>query len=161
MIHVKIPCKVVFVIERLTRRERQVLQLIAAGRTTRELALDLGIAFKTAACHRQRVLDKCGVANTAELVSRAVQKGWVDSGAAVYSKAVADRVQRSLERRLEYHSLLQNELQTLRSRRAQCSAACMALRQAQADFRNCVKQLLAPAKRSIEHKKEKSAPGGT
>ena len=65
-------------IENLTPREREVLQLIAAGRSTKALAADLGIAFKTAACHRATILAKLGAANTADLVCRAVRMGLVN-----------------------------------------------------------------------------------
>jgi hypothetical protein len=42
---------------------------------TKEIAFHLRIAFKTAACHRQRVLDKMGASNTADLVRRAIEQG--------------------------------------------------------------------------------------
>ncbi len=38
--------------EKLTGREREVLALIAQGRSTKQIASDLNITFKTAACHR-------------------------------------------------------------------------------------------------------------
>jgi hypothetical protein len=45
---------------------------------TKEIAFHLRIAFKTAACHRQRVLDKMGASNTADLVRRAIEQGLIN-----------------------------------------------------------------------------------
>jgi DNA-binding NarL/FixJ family response regulator len=59
----------------LTARERQVLQLLAEGKKTREAALLLGISTKTAESHRSRILQKLGVAGTAGLVRYALQNG--------------------------------------------------------------------------------------
>ena len=59
----------------LTPREITVLKCIADGMRTKEIAFHLRIAFKTAACHRQRVLDKMGASNTADLVRRAIEQG--------------------------------------------------------------------------------------
>ena len=65
-------------IESLTPREREVLQLIATGRSTKALAADLGIAFKTAACHRATILAKLGAANTADLICRTLRMELID-----------------------------------------------------------------------------------
>jgi len=62
----------------LTAREREVFHLIAEGLTTKEIARKLEISVKTAENHRGRVLDKCGVRNTAELVRYALRKGLMD-----------------------------------------------------------------------------------
>jgi DNA-binding CsgD family transcriptional regulator len=62
----------------VTARERQVLELILAGKSTKQLAAELGITFKTAACHRYRLLEKFGAVNTADLISRAVRLGVVN-----------------------------------------------------------------------------------
>jgi DNA-binding CsgD family transcriptional regulator len=61
----------------LTARELEVLGLMAAGQTTKELAYNLGISFKTAACHRNRILGKFGAHNTAEVISRAIATGLI------------------------------------------------------------------------------------
>jgi len=61
----------------LTPRERTVLRLIVAGKTTREIATELGIAFKTAACHRSSTMSKLDVNNTAALVREAIRLGLV------------------------------------------------------------------------------------
>lgn len=59
----------------LSPREREVFHLIIEGRTTKEIARDLGISFKTADNHRYRLMDKLGVHNTAELVRYAARRG--------------------------------------------------------------------------------------
>ena len=53
---------------RLTRRERQVCELIAAGRRSRDIAGDLGLAETTVKLHRARVMKKLGASSLAELV---------------------------------------------------------------------------------------------
>lgn len=63
--------------ERLTKREMQVLKLVAEGHSTKEIAARLGIAFKTAACHRSRVMAKLNAPNAAGLVHYAIRAGLV------------------------------------------------------------------------------------
>ena len=60
------------VMESLTNREEQVLQLIIEGYSTKQIAARLEMSFKTAACHRYHILDKFGARNTADLVRRAL-----------------------------------------------------------------------------------------
>lgn len=67
--------------DNLTTREREVLTLIAAGESTKELAFTLGIAFKTAACHRTHVLEKLGARNTAEAIRNAAALGLLELAA--------------------------------------------------------------------------------
>jgi PAS domain S-box-containing protein len=55
----------------LTKQERQVLQLIALGRNSKEIALELNISTATARNHTQRVLQKLGVHSRTEAVHRA------------------------------------------------------------------------------------------
>ncbi|MDP5241025.1 response regulator transcription factor [Uliginosibacterium sp. 31-16] len=55
-------------IEGLTPREREVLELIVAGRLNKQIADDLGISIKTVEVHRARVMEKMGVNSLAELV---------------------------------------------------------------------------------------------
>jgi FixJ family two-component response regulator len=52
----------------LTLREREVMDLIAAGRLNKQIADDLGISIKTVEVHRARVMDKMEVRSLAELV---------------------------------------------------------------------------------------------
>ena len=64
--------------EPLTRRETEVLTLVAGGHSTKEIAARLGIAFKTAACHRTRIMAKLNAPNAAGLVHCAIRLGLVD-----------------------------------------------------------------------------------
>lgn len=59
-------------LEELTPRELQVLQRIAQGESTKEVAAHLGITFKTAACHRHRLMQKLDVHGTGALVRIAI-----------------------------------------------------------------------------------------
>jgi two-component system, NarL family, response regulator LiaR len=62
----------------LTRREREVLQLIAEGRTTKEIAAQLHISVKTAESHRARLMGKLDVHEIAGLVRYAIRRGIVE-----------------------------------------------------------------------------------
>ncbi len=62
----------------LTPRERQVLQQVAQGRSTKQVAAALGIKFKTAACHRHSVMRKLKVHETTSLVRIAIRCGIVN-----------------------------------------------------------------------------------
>jgi DNA-binding NarL/FixJ family response regulator len=59
----------------LTDREKQVLKLVAEGRSNKEVADVLGISVKTAMTHREHVMEKLGVHNRTELVRFAIRKG--------------------------------------------------------------------------------------
>jgi ATP/maltotriose-dependent transcriptional regulator MalT len=59
----------------LTRREREVLDLVAAGRTNRQIADELFISSKTASVHVSNILGKLGVANRGEAAARARELG--------------------------------------------------------------------------------------
>ena len=61
----------------ITPRERQVLQLIAEGKSTRDIASLLGISVKTADSHRSRLMGKLDIHEVASLVRYAVRKGLV------------------------------------------------------------------------------------
>lgn len=61
----------------LTTRERQVLQLIAEGKSTKDVASMLGISVKTAESHRTRLMSKLDIHETASLVRYAVRRGLV------------------------------------------------------------------------------------
>jgi PAS domain S-box-containing protein len=61
----------------LSRRELQVLTLVAEGKSTREAAAILGISYKTADSHRTRLMEKLGVHETAGLVHYAIRIGLV------------------------------------------------------------------------------------
>jgi DNA-binding NarL/FixJ family response regulator len=59
----------------LTPRERQILQLIAEAKSTREIASLLDLSVNTVAVHRANIMDRLGVHKTAELVLYAVRSG--------------------------------------------------------------------------------------
>ena len=61
----------------LTPRERQVVQLVAEGKTNKEIATDLGVSVKTADSHRGHAMKKLGLQGTAALVRYAIRKGIV------------------------------------------------------------------------------------
>ena len=61
----------------LTPREREVLQLVAAGKTTKEVAGLLGISVKTAESHRTHIMQKLDTSNTAGVVRYAIRQGLI------------------------------------------------------------------------------------
>ena len=61
----------------LTDRERQVIQLIAEGKTTKEVAVILGVSVKTAESHRSSLMSKLDIHSTAEVVRYAIRRGMV------------------------------------------------------------------------------------
>ena len=61
----------------LTARERQVLQLIAEGKTTKEVSVILGVSVKTGESHRTSLMSKLDLHSTAELVRYAIRRGLV------------------------------------------------------------------------------------
>jgi DNA-binding NarL/FixJ family response regulator len=65
-------------LEELTARELEVLRCIAEGNSTKEIGDRLGITFKTAACHRHRLMQKLDVHGTGALVRLAIASGVVN-----------------------------------------------------------------------------------
>jgi DNA-binding NarL/FixJ family response regulator len=63
--------------ESLTSREREVLQLVAESRTTKDIARELGIGVKTVESHRTRIMSKLGIHETAGLVRYAIRRGFI------------------------------------------------------------------------------------
>jgi DNA-binding CsgD family transcriptional regulator len=59
----------------LTSREREILQRIAEGQTTKEIASHLGLSVKTIESHRARLMDKLDIHETATLVRYAIRRG--------------------------------------------------------------------------------------
>jgi len=59
----------------LSPREREVLQLVAEGKTTKETARLLGVSVKTAENHRTRIMAKLDIHETAGLVRYAIRQG--------------------------------------------------------------------------------------
>lgn len=64
--------------ERLSDREYQVLRLIAAGRSTRDISTQLSLSSKTVSTYRARLLDKMGMKTSAELMAYAVRHHLAD-----------------------------------------------------------------------------------
>lgn len=63
--------------EKLTPRERQILKMIAEGRTNKEVAASLGLAVKTVMNHRFNLMDKLDIHNQAKLVHFAIRAGLI------------------------------------------------------------------------------------
>ena len=61
----------------LTTRERQVLKLIAEGKSSKDIAALLFISARTVERHRANIMDKLNLKKTADLVKYAIQKGYV------------------------------------------------------------------------------------
>jgi len=61
----------------LTARERQVLQLIAEGKTTKEIAVILNVTVKTAESHRSKLMEKLDIHSAAGLVRYAIRCGLI------------------------------------------------------------------------------------
>lgn len=62
---------------KLTARERQVLQLLAEGKSAKEIAAVLNVSTRTAEFHKYNVMDKLGLRSTAELTQYAMKHGLV------------------------------------------------------------------------------------
>jgi len=62
----------------LTKRELEVLQLIAEGKSNKEIAAHLGLSVNTVAVHRANIMDALGIHKTAELVVYAIRNGLVN-----------------------------------------------------------------------------------
>ena len=60
-------------IEGLPRRQREILQALGAGRTTKQIAADLGISVKTVETHRSRMMEALGCRNASELLRVAMR----------------------------------------------------------------------------------------
>jgi len=63
----------------LAPRERQVLQLVAEGKTSKEIAVVLGLSTKTADSYRARVMEKLDIHEIAGLVRYAIRQGIVEA----------------------------------------------------------------------------------
>jgi DNA-binding NarL/FixJ family response regulator len=61
----------------LTSREREVIQLLAEGRTSKEVAVTLNLSVKTAETHRTNLMRKLGLHSVADLTRYAVRNGIV------------------------------------------------------------------------------------
>jgi DNA-binding NarL/FixJ family response regulator len=68
-------------LERLTSRHREVLQLIAEGNTTKDIAAKLKLSVKTVETHRAQLMDRLDIHDVAGLVRFAIRVGLIASGA--------------------------------------------------------------------------------
>jgi len=59
----------------LSAREREVLQMLAEGKTTKEIATSLNISVKTIETHRKQIMDKLDIHSVAELTKYAIREG--------------------------------------------------------------------------------------
>ena len=59
----------------LTNREREILQLIAEGESTKEIAFKIGVSIKTVETHRQQIMKKLNLHSVAELTRYAIREG--------------------------------------------------------------------------------------
>ena len=64
---------------RLTPREREILQLLAEGRTTKQVALDLSISAKTVETHRANLMKSLGLDSISDLVRYAVRNRIIEA----------------------------------------------------------------------------------
>ena len=60
---------------RLTAREREVLQLLAEGKSTKEVAIVLHVGVKTVETHRRQMMEKLQMYSLAELTKYAIREG--------------------------------------------------------------------------------------
>ena len=65
--------------DNLSSREREVLQLVAEGHTTKEIAEDLKLSTKTIDSHREHIMEKLGIRNIAGLTKYAIREGLTSS----------------------------------------------------------------------------------
>jgi DNA-binding NarL/FixJ family response regulator len=62
----------------LTERQREIVELLAAGKTSKEVAMALGISVKTAETHRTNIMRRLNIHSVGELVRYAVREGIVE-----------------------------------------------------------------------------------
>jgi DNA-binding CsgD family transcriptional regulator len=65
--------------ERLTAREREIVQLLSEGRSSKEVASFLGISVKTAETHRANIMRKLEIHSVSELVRYAVRNQIIEA----------------------------------------------------------------------------------
>jgi DNA-binding CsgD family transcriptional regulator len=107
-------------VEKLTPRELEVLKLIASGLSTKEIASSLGMAFKTAVCHRSRIMAKLDIHDVANLTRYAIRNGYVDLGPPSESPRgiPAELFERVRTTEAKYHRAIDNYGAFLREREA-------------------------------------------
>jgi DNA-binding NarL/FixJ family response regulator len=68
------------VADALTARQREVLKLVAGGKSTKEIAFDLNLSVKTVETHRAQIMERLGIRDVAGLVRYALKTGLVSDG---------------------------------------------------------------------------------
>ena len=63
--------------QHLTDRQREVLQMLAEGRSLQEIASLLQISYRTVRFHKVRIMEELGISKYAELVSYAIKHGMI------------------------------------------------------------------------------------
>ena len=63
--------------DQLSAREREIVRLVARGRTNKEIAEQLSLSVRTVERHRSSIMNKVGLQNRAELVAYAVRRGFL------------------------------------------------------------------------------------
>jgi DNA-binding NarL/FixJ family response regulator len=63
----------------LTSSEKDIVNLISRGFTTKEIASRKNISYHTVNTHRKNIFRKMGVSNSSELIMNALKAGWIDS----------------------------------------------------------------------------------
>lgn len=66
---------------RITPRQREVLKLVAQGKTTREIAAELGVSPRTVDTHRAELMERLGARDVIALLREAARLGLIDLGA--------------------------------------------------------------------------------
>ncbi len=61
--------------EHLTERERRIVQMLAEGRSTKQIALHLHVSSKTTDANRRQIMNKLGISSIAELTKYAIREG--------------------------------------------------------------------------------------
>ncbi|MCE1245227.1 MAG: response regulator transcription factor [Firmicutes bacterium] len=61
--------------QELTSREREILQMIAEGKTSKDISISLGISLNTVNTHRNHIMEKLGIDNIAQLTKYAIRLG--------------------------------------------------------------------------------------
>jgi DNA-binding NarL/FixJ family response regulator len=69
-------------LDALTGRQREILQMIAEGKSTKEIAFVLDVSLKTVETHRKAVMERLGIRDVAGLVVFAIRSGLIDIGGA-------------------------------------------------------------------------------
>jgi len=62
-------------LSQLTAREREVLQMLAEGRSAKDIAVTLAVSIKTVETHRKNIMDKLDIHSVAELTKYAIREG--------------------------------------------------------------------------------------